>query len=472
MPANPGLEELTQKIERLEQENLVLKKKLKETHNQKEKFQTNTDKAVDSIICKDLNRKHTNDQLSSSLMENSPDAIIVYNPDSSVRYVNPAFEKITGYSSEEALGTKMPYPWWIDDPEYGTVEERGKLGLRGLYRTERRYRKKNGDYFYVELYVTPIYHNGELNYSFSTWTDINERKKAELELKKSLLIINSTSDGIITTDTKGNILFVNSGAERIYGYRKEELTGKPISQITKKEELHVLEDIASQLLKGKDIPVLEGTGRDKKGKDVNVLVALTTLKDEYGHIKEFVSVIKDISERKEMEDALKKAHHELEERVRERTQELKKANEALYEKTVNLQEVNTALKVLLEKRDRDNEENGEKVLFNVKELLIPYVSKLKNGPLTESQSNYLDLLESGLQDIISPFAQKLTSRYMHITPRELQVANLVKEGKTSKEIAEVFKCTERTIVAHRANLRKKFGLKKKSNLRTYLLSLQ
>jgi DNA-binding CsgD family transcriptional regulator len=61
---------------------------------------------------------------------------------------------------------------------------------------------------------------------------------------------------------------------------------------------------------------------------------------------------------------------------------------------------------------------------------------------------------------------------MHITPRELQVANLVKEGKTSKEIAEFLHTTERTVVAHRANLRKKLGLKKKANLRTYLFSLQ
>ena len=81
-------------------------------------------------------------------------------------------------------------------------------------------------------------------------------------------------------------------------------------------------------------------------------------------------------------------------------------------------------------------------------------------------------MESGLQEIISPFAQRLTSRCMHITPRELQVGNFVKEGRTSKEIADILNTTERTVVAHRVNLRKKLGLDKKSNLRTYLLSLK
>ena len=134
------------------------------------------------------------EEFSSSLLTHSPTAIIVYNPDTSVRYVNPSFENITGYTSEEALGSKVPYPWWIDDPEYGTIEQREKLGLNGIYRSERRYRKKNGAPFYVEINVTPIYHNGELSYSFSTWTDINERKKAEQELKKSSLIIDSPND--------------------------------------------------------------------------------------------------------------------------------------------------------------------------------------------------------------------------------------------------------------------------------------
>ena len=120
----------------------------------------------------------------SGLLEHSPNAIIVFNTDTSVKYVNPAFEKFSGYSAEEALNTKAPYPWWVDTPEYGTTEERLKLGLKGIQHSERRYKKKNGEDFWVDLNVTPILENGELSFSLSTWIDITERKNSENEKKR------------------------------------------------------------------------------------------------------------------------------------------------------------------------------------------------------------------------------------------------------------------------------------------------
>ena len=446
MKENPTYEDLLMKVDELEKE-ITASKRVEEALKKSEEF-------------------------SSSLLMHSPAAIMVYNPDSSVRYVNPSFEKTTGFTYEEVLGAKVPYPWWIDAKEYGTIEQRAKLGLAGIHRAERRYRKKNGESFYVEINVTPIYNNGELNYSFSIWTDINERKRSEQELKKSSLIIDSTSDSVITTDIKGNIVSWNRGAEEIYGYKKEEVIGKPISILYKGEDLHIPKKIIKDLLNGNDIPGMEITSIDRNRKTVHILLALTTIKDEYGNIIELVGMSKDITERKKIEEALRKAHNDLENRVRERTVDLHKANKDLSEKTKNLEDLNTALRILLENREKDKKENEEKILLNVKELLIPYLYKLKNCPLTENQSNYIDLLESGLQDIISPFAHKLTSRYMHITPGEMKVANLLKEGKTSKEIAEILNSTERAVVAHRLNLRKKLGLSREANLRTYLLSLQ
>ncbi len=124
------------------------------------------------------------DSFNSSLLENSPNVIIVYNNDTSVRYVNPYFETITGYTSEEVLGTKAPYPWWVDNPAYGSTEDRLKVGLEGIHRAERQYKKKNGEFFWVELNVTFIYHNGEFSYSLSTWMDLTERKKAENERRR------------------------------------------------------------------------------------------------------------------------------------------------------------------------------------------------------------------------------------------------------------------------------------------------
>ena len=117
----------------------------------------------------------------SSLLENSPNAIVVYDPDTSIRYVNSFFEELTGYTSAEVLGMKIPYPWSVDDEKYGDIEERKRKGVR---RAERRYRKKNGDCRWAEINVTPIFHDGELSYSLGTWIDISERKNSEKERKR------------------------------------------------------------------------------------------------------------------------------------------------------------------------------------------------------------------------------------------------------------------------------------------------
>lgn len=138
----------------------------------------------------------------------------------------------------------------------------------------------------------------------------------------------------------------------------------------------------------------------------------------------------------------------------------------------NLEEANTALRVLLKRREEDRGELENKVLANVKELVGPYLAKMKNTSLDSRQRAYLELIESNLNDIISPFLHQLSSRYFNFTPREIQVATLVKEGKATKEIAEILNLSMNAVDFHRKNIRKKLGLNnKKANLRTHLLSI-
>jgi len=152
---------------------------------------------------------------------------------------------------------------------------------------------------------------------------------------------------------------------------------------------------------------------------------------------------------------------------------LRKREKDLKINALNLQEANTALKVLLRRRDEDKIEFEERILFNVKELIEPYFEKIKRTRLNENQRALLEILESNLLDLISPFARRLSSKFLSLTPKEIQIANLIKQGKTTKDIAGFMGVSNRTIDTHREKLRMKVGIgKKRANLRTHLLSIQ
>ena len=181
----------------------------------------------------------------------------------------------------------------------------------------------------------------------------------------------------------------------------------------------------------------------------------------------------------EMEQKLKENTEQLEVKVKDRTSELeatierlKNAEKKLQSRAEELAESNTALKVLLEQRVRDRKELENNMLSNIKHLIMPYIEKLKNIRATSDELSYLNIVESNLKDIFSPFSAKLSFQYLEFTPKEIMVANLIKDGKQDKDIMEILNISPDTVKAHRKNIRKKLGINnKKINLRTKLLSL-
>ena len=381
--------------------------------------------------------------------------------------VNPAFEKITGHKADDILGKTMLDV--VPDAEPSLIEKYGKVALTGEPVSFEYYSRRKGDY------IITAYQPEERQFA-CIFQDITEQRKARKELVQSQeylkAIMRNTSDFIVIRNKDGFPVLFNTSAEKI----TKKAMGidlnsdiMPHKLLSDKKEVAFWDDLHEKALNGEGFKIEYSypvSDDDLRHFEIYFNPIL-----QEGKVQGFIQIARDITERREMEEILKKSHNDLEKRVKERTDDLRKANKALQKKTTDLQDVNTALKVLLERREKDKEDIGQNILLNVKELLLPYIKKLKKCALTENQKSYMELLESGLQNIISPFAQQLTSRYMHITPGEMHVANLVKEGKTSKEIADILNSTERAVVAHRANLRKKLGLKKKSNLRTHLLSL-
>jgi DNA-binding CsgD family transcriptional regulator len=148
----------------------------------------------------------------------------------------------------------------------------------------------------------------------------------------------------------------------------------------------------------------------------------------------------------------------------------KQTEAALEAKTSSLQEVNSALRTLLNGRERDKNELAEKVLSNAEQLIQPYLTKLKKSRLDVSQQTWVDIIEANLREITSPFLKNVAA--FDSTPKEFEVVQLMKQGRSTKEIAELLHVCTGAIDMHRHRIRKKLGLnKKKTNLQAYLFSL-
>jgi len=151
--------------------------------------------------------------------------------------------------------------------------------------------------------------------------------------------------------------------------------------------------------------------------------------------------------------------------VSERTRVLEEDNRQLKEKIA-------ALKILMEKHENDQLKTEKEVVANVEHLINPYIGKLARSGLNDLQKVYLDILQTNLNEIVLPFAWALSTRRRNLTPTEMQVANLIKQGRTNAEIAELLNLSRRTIDSNRRNIRVKLGLTHgKTNLRSYLLSI-
>jgi DNA-binding CsgD family transcriptional regulator len=141
-------------------------------------------------------------------------------------------------------------------------------------------------------------------------------------------------------------------------------------------------------------------------------------------------------------------------------------------KSLNLEEINVAVKVFLNQMKRERMDSEAKIVSNVQELVLPYLENLRNSRLDKQQKEYLSVIETNLNNIIAPFMQNLSIASSNLTHTEMKVANLIKDGKTTKEIADLLNLSASTVDFHRNNIRSKLGLKNKGeSLKARLLEL-
>jgi PAS domain S-box-containing protein len=275
----------------------------------------------------------------AAILDASLDAVITIDHEGRVLEFNPAAQKIFGYERAEVLGREMAQ--LIIPP---SLREQHRRGLARYLATgegpvlgkrlEMQGMRADGTEFPVELTITVIA-GGDQPIFTGFVRDITQRIQAEKTLQESeerfRLVVRAAPSAMISVDREGKINLVNMKAEELFGYRKEELLGRPVEILIPERfrEGHIkyrqnfLAQPASRSM---------GAGRDlfcvhKDGHEIPVEIGLTPYESSEGFFT--LALIVDITERKEAEAALLRVHEELEAQVQERTAALSEANALL-----------------------------------------------------------------------------------------------------------------------------------------------
>jgi PAS domain S-box-containing protein len=374
--------------------------------------------------------------------------------DARILEVNPAYEKIMGFDRKYLNGKRIRELW----PE---TEDYWFEGLASVDRTGQpihleNYHRNTGRHYSLTAFQP---RQGQLAITFR---DITDQKQVMAEIQSIARFPEENPHPVMRLSSEGELLYANIAAKELMkriGWREE----KPVPDTF---QLLVKRAVDKDTISEYEICISDDSIYSFTFSDTSKTGYLNL----YG---------RDITDKVNARNALKNAHSELEARVVERTADLEKAEKSLRKKTkelaehaANLEEVNTALKVLLKRRDQDRHELEENMLININELVRPYLAKLLSKKLRPKEMGLLRVIESNLEDIVSPLVRKLTIDFARLSPAETQVANLIRQGKTTKEIAELMGLATSTIDYHRHNIRKKLKLTHKSiNLSTYLSSV-
>ena len=520
-----------------------------------------------------------------SLFENSLDGVMMTIDDGKVIAANPRICQMLDMNEEEITERGRTGGIVVRDEMFKAALEEQKA--TGKYQGELTFRRKDGSLFPVETSMCTFKSsNGDI-VSGQVVRDITERKRMEELLQRSYAELESlvehrtrqvklqaelldlAHDAIIVRGKEGNILFWSEGAVATYGWAKNEVVGKRVQDVLQTifpMEFEVIMDIAKR--NGFWEGELIHTRKD--GRAIVVFSRWALRKAVTGDHAEILEVNRDVTKRKEMEDALRKANlynrrlietsldplvamgpegritdvnaatekatgylreeligaefsdyftnsgkaktgyqmvfkegsvHDCELEIKHRNgsvtpilynasvcrnelgeivgvfaaardiTERKRVEEELTNKSIALEELNIALKVLIDRVRNETEELEVKVSTNIRVGILPYLEQLRRTRLDVGQSALIEIIERNLNDIASPFLKIITSSRFRLSPKEIEIISLIKEGKTTKEIANILSLGSRTIDSYRDNIRNKLGLSdRRTNLRTFLLS--
>jgi PAS domain S-box-containing protein len=449
------------------------------------------------------------------LAENMNDIVWISDAGLNITYESPSVEKILGYTPGERCGQiatrimssesqKKVADSMLDFLEQ---ERKSRNDPDKNAKMELEYCHKNGSSVWLESVTSAIRdQTGRVTGFYGVSRDVTERKRSEAALQASQakyrLIADSMNDIIWITDENFIITYVTPSVVRVLGYTPEERIGQspttvliPEAQKTAFETMfRFLEQERIQNNDPNKTVKMELQYVRKNGTVIWMESVTSAIRDETGRVIGFHGAARDINKRKLAEEELQRHREKLEFLVQKRTRELSDANKRLKQenemrkktegslryresqlkkKKQELEEINSTLKILLKQRDEDKASMENNIVSNIKISLLPFLEKLEESGLKKDQELIVKQLRSQIKEITSPFIRKISSELLGLTTSEIQVASLIKAGKSSHEIASIMNVSLNTVITHRYNIRRKTGLKNnKINLCSYLQTLE
>ncbi len=252
-------------------------------------------------------------ELLSAIVDSSDDAIISKNLDGTITSWNKSAERLFGYTEAEAIGQPVsmliPKDRLDEEPK---IIARIRQGDRvDHFETIRR--RKDGKLIDISLTISPVRDpEGNVIGASKIARDTSALKQAEKTSRLLSAIVDSSDDAIISKNLDGTITSWNKSAERLFGYTEAEAIGQPVSMLIPKDRLEEEPKILSRLRNGERVDHFETVRRRKDGTLLNISLTISPIKNSNGIVVGASKIARDITERKRIDDEIRRANRDLE----------------------------------------------------------------------------------------------------------------------------------------------------------------